>query len=139
MKINNRSIFSILAAALLLMAAVLLISSDSERTNIGDDSDEGTYYTDNKKDKKTVCEATLEDDFAENGILVVLIKETSFKTYTPEDFAEIGCSKVTELTIWLTYIELAESGKENVLLAIKKLEERDDVLYAEPDYILHLC
>lgn len=34
-------------------------------------------------------------------------------------------------------ITLAEPGKANVIRAIKALESRDDVLYAEPNYYLH--
>ena len=177
---KTKSFFSIVAVALLLMAAVPLISSGSEGAAISDDLDEGAYYADYKEDKKIICEATLEDNFAENGVLVVLNRETtlSFKTYTSEDFAETKCSKVTDLTGELSalakkqydskasksrntsimdvtlnnelninfnsfrtilYIELAEGGKENVLAAVKQLEERDDVLSAEPDYIGSIC
>jgi len=112
-------------------------------------------------------------------VLVVLNKESSlsFKTYAPNDFAEIGCSKVTELTKELSAsakrqydsktsqsqnigrtdttsnneliknvdkfrailrLDLAEGGKENVLSAIKQLEEREDVLSAEPNYTMFM-
>ena len=121
-------------------------------------------------------ELRLEDNFADNGILVVLNKEASlnFRTYAPSDFAETRVSKVTELTKELStfakkqydsrtsqpqnasktdttssnelsrsvdkyrtilYLELAEGDKKNVLATIKQLEERDDVLSAEPNYI----
>ncbi len=34
---------------------------------------------------------------------------------------------------------LDEKSKENVLKVIKKLEKRDDILCAEPDYIMSIC
>jgi len=36
-------------------------------------------------------------------------------------------------------LELAAPGKENVLQAIKALQSRNDVLYAEPDYAIYPC
>ena len=125
-------------------------------------------------------EPSLEDNFADNHVLVVLTREASleFNTYTENSFSAIGCAKVTNLsdatgsmaqaamtqasaallsgyttispaneikhaeTIGnykqILCLELAEPGKENVLAAIKLLMQRDDVLYAGPDYIMSI-
>lgn len=49
---------------------------------------------------KIYSQASIEDDFVDNHVLVVLTNEASlkFKTYTPADFPEITCAKMTELT-----------------------------------------
>ena len=58
------------------------------------------FVDSNTEDKKFICSAILEDDFADYKVSVVLTKEASmsFKTYTPKDFPEIGCSLVKELS-----------------------------------------
>ena len=121
--------------------------------------------------------ATLEDEFADNKVVVVLNKEASmnFKTYTPEDFPEAFISRVddsTRLTMELvrkqleaaktgdwgelkSHIEnnmlvdignfrrildltLRYPGKENVLMTIEHLSNREDVLSVEPDYLMSI-
>ena len=62
------------------------------------------YAADNNQkdymEEKTYCAATIEDDFADDRVLVVLNKETSqdFKAYKTNDFYGVGCSKITDLT-----------------------------------------
>jgi hypothetical protein len=139
-------------------------------------------YTGNKVEEKVFCNVTLEHDFADNVVLIVLNiqastlldivgSKVSLKTYTPSDFPEINCVKVSELTLCVTEqinaklatikfqnlddlanivkqmdwgydiqtlnrifaLELGETGKENVLAAIKTLEKRDDILGAGPN------
>ncbi|MCL2761818.1 MAG: S8 family serine peptidase [Treponema sp.] len=128
-------------------------------------------------EEKIYSYATLEDDFAEDRVVVVLTKAASmnFRAYTPEDFSEVNCIRVvdsTRLTMevvqeqlraektgdWSKLKERIEMGmlvnvdkfkrildldlpvqsKENVLQAIKLLEQREDVLYAGPDYFMEL-
>ena len=52
------------------------------------------------KEEKIYCTATLEDDFADNIVAVVLtnIASLKLKTYTPEDFPEIQCVKVEDIS-----------------------------------------
>lgn len=47
-------------------------------------------------DKKVISTATIEDDFADNAILIVLNKEETqkFKSYTKDDFAGLKIAKV---------------------------------------------
>lgn len=132
-------------------------------------------------EEKVYSEATLDDDFADNRILVVLKNGASldFKNHDVLDFSDIGCKSVRSMSTGreatiksevavlaemaktdilhksikniareensdidlLSYhkimcLELAEPGKENVLSAIKILEQRDDIIVACPDYYI---
>jgi len=116
----------------------------------------------NEIEEKLSCLATLEDNFSDNRVLVALKTEVSkgLKSYSKEDFSEVSCVSVKSLTDYdakrkqqelekrvnnsstsdfktTLLLELAEKNKENVLKTIKKLEKREDVLYAEPDYIMN--
>lgn len=55
-------------------------------------------------DEKVYCNATLEDDFADDRVVVVLSNEasTSLHTYTKADFSGIGCTEVQNLTQYTT-------------------------------------
>lgn len=151
-------------------------------------------------DKKVISTATIEDDFADNAILIVLNKEETqkFKSYSKDDFAGLKIAKVEELTAptaevvkakidstsaikqsegktksyesfsidslditegtgneesgfekltnedvdsfrSILYIELEETGKANVLAAIKQLETNEDYLYVGPDHYVYMC
>ena len=128
-------------------------------------------------EEKVYCNATIEDDFAENRVMVVLSNEASLKfdTYGADDFSGINCAAVCDMSqasgakiqakvaevkeaavsrsISLetvdvsgidTYnqvlcLELEENGKDNVLAVIDELMQRDDVIYAGPDYAITLC
>ena len=52
--------------------------------------------------EKIYCKATLDDDFAEDTVLIVLTNEASLESvyydYIPADFAEIGCVEVQDLS-----------------------------------------
>lgn len=62
---------------------------------------------------KIYSQASIEDDFVDNHVLVVLTNEASlkFKTYTTEDFPEIACEKMRELT---------EAFTQSVLLSLMR-------------------
>jgi hypothetical protein len=164
--------------ALLLVSSFLLMNSQGL---LGSFETYQHMYTGDKVEEKLFCNATLEDDFADNVVHVALNiqasmlleivgSKVSLKTYTPSDFPEINCVKVSELTLCVTEqinaklatiefqnldelanivkqmdwgydiqtcnrifsLELGETGKENVLAAIKTLEKRDDILGADP-------
>lgn len=120
-------------------------------------------------EEKRYSNATMDDDFADDRILVTIQNDYSlaFHTYTPEDFPEIKCVKVEELTSgeyekaivegnplpddhpWKDQIDihkyhqilcitLKNPGKKNVLKAIEKLEKRVDIIYVAPDSKLTL-
>ena len=108
-------------------------------------------------EEKVYCEATLEDEFADNRVLVVLDKSSSYSknVYDESTFSKYNCTDVTELTYMSTSelrtnnsdaaintsnynkvlcLELANNSKSNVLNVIKDLIQREDVIYAGPDY-----
>jgi len=118
----------------------------------------------NQAIEKVYTNLTLEQDFSDETILVVLNKTAtfSFKTYTAEDFSEIGNVYVEEITAGSSQIvrqqretnvsrqghsvkvsddyrrilklTLQDKGKENIIDAVRKLERRDDVVSAEPSF-----
>ena len=51
-------------------------------------------------DDTVISIPSLDDDFADNRVMVVLTREASldFHAYTASDFADIGCAKVTDLS-----------------------------------------
>ncbi len=92
-------------------------------------------------------------DFDPQEILVVLKQGYGGinKAHTPDDFPEIPCAAVEDLTALpedvgtLEYLNVTEfhqillltlstSTKEEVIAAIRTLEEREDILSAEPNY-----
>ena len=93
--------------------------------------------------EKVYCEATLEDEFTDNDILLVMTPENNFREYTVNDFSNIGCVKIEDLSIdpekgklcRILHLTLDTHSKQNVLDSIKILEERDDIYSAEPNYI----
>lgn len=123
-------------------------------------------------EEKIYSNATIDDEFADNRVLVVMSNQASlqFNQYDDRDFDEISCKNVSNLSAAMeekaktasieiasknqdirsinnkisTYnqvlcLELEYAGKENVLQAIQKLQKRDDVIYAGPDYVMQLC
>lgn len=108
------------------------------------------------------------DDFADDRVLVVLSNQRTmeFRKYTSSDFSEVGVSSVEELTKsssevlkrqmdsslreypemainidtyrTILSLKLQQPGKQNVLNAISQLEQRNDILSAEPDRVLHI-
>lgn len=87
---------------------------------------------------KVYCEATLDDEFTDNEILVIITPENNFEEYTDDDFSEIGCIDVEDLSIdpeedklcRILHLTLSVHSKENVLNAISILEEREDIYSA---------
>ena len=122
---------------------------------------------DNFAEEKFFCTATVNDDFTDDCVLIVLNKQETmqFKTYSVEDFPEVDCEAVIELTEStsellqkqlkndgkglsetslkidednyrkILLIKLKEKSKENVISAIKQLEKRNEICSAEPNYI----
>lgn len=121
-------------------------------------------YNDNTGiEEKSFCHVSLDEDFADDTVLIVLNKNASavFKNYLPSDFSEVGCSNIEDLTEGVVEkiyeqqtnanetkdfvvnetnfrrilkLTLVDKGKEKVIEAIKKLEKRNDVISVAPDY-----
>lgn len=131
----KKTIFIILLVFILLINSMFVLSIFAKDT-----------------EEKIICNATLDDDFAEDCVLVTLKKAYSEinKKYTVDDFSEVACIEVKDLTYIPDYenkpllnkddfhqilsIGLKNKGKKEVLNAIKILEKREDVLSAEPNY-----
>lgn len=115
-------------------------------------------YAAESSENKIYCEATLDDAFSTDRVLIVLNEEASsdLKTYDENDFVAIKCGGVSDLTDYaitniltsgntdvdykrVLSLELEESSKEYVLEAIDELMKRDDVLYAGPDYEISIA
>ncbi len=143
---------SIILAVTIFLSAICYVPIVKAVNGATTDSEETTLST-----------ATLEDDFADNRIIVLLSEAASKRraAYSAVDFCELGSVKVENLTAEMydylaqkqkagsksaeerienfkhvLCVELATAGKENVLAAIKTLEGRDDILYAGPDYVI---
>ena len=95
---------------------------------------------------KKICQATVEDDFSGDKILFGVFPEYNQYEYTVEDFLEIGCTDVTEISSYkegkptsrCLVITLDKNSKENVLAMIKILELREDIRYAHPNYYVYI-
>ena len=117
-------------------------------------------------EEKVYCEIDEDTDFADDTIMVVLTNKVSLsnKKYTASDFPEISCVEVNDLTedLWQKVINhqhstscnperetradtfnrilkltIFNSGKSNVVDAIRKLEKRSDIKAAEPNYAIY--
>ena len=102
-------------------------------------------------DQKVFCDATLNDPFLDDVVIVTILKEYSEldKTFSKADFPGVDIAEIKYLTSlkdpdeeykYLNYDEyrqilsltLTNPGKENVLAAIDTLEENPIVRYAGP-------
>ena len=116
-----------------------------------------TYYSakaEDKSEEKIYSNATIDDEFVDNVVMLILKRGTTFKDYSKKDFKTVGCESVEDLTSARTNLArqgsavagedynrilkltLREKSKENVLNAVNILMERNDVLHACPDYII---
>ena len=130
---NEKSIrrkFSVILALALLLPFILQGNS----AVIAVESD--TYL-------KTECTATIDDEFDDNEIIIVIAPSYNFTEYTINDFSSIGCIEIKELTrnisanslCRIIKLTLEEHSKANVIAAIDQLEQRGDIYSAEPNYL----
>lgn len=88
--------------AIFLSLAILTTTTTFSITAIGDTTNpfpEEQPISITETEEKIPCTATIDDDFEEGVVLVVIKKEFSEinKEYTPEDFPEINCTEVKDL------------------------------------------
>ena len=147
--------------ALLLMLSLLLTTAlfsscqtveppESEDTTDAETTEEQTTEEQvvnvvGGKRPKIPNTVTLDENFADNKIVVGVQPYMIDYPYTKDDFAEVGCTEIVclmlgkeadrELHIGLT---LDQSSKQHVLDMIKILEKREDLYYAFPDMYLML-
>ncbi|MBR7133004.1 MAG: hypothetical protein IKD04_05675 [Clostridia bacterium] len=131
--------------------ALLEESTPTEETSTPVETEEKKYST-----------ATIDQDFADNEILVFFPKTTDIeewkREYTVEDFPEIECVAVENDDCYIREIvlgqdqekakeymeksqrcitiKLKEKSKENVLEMIRILEKNDDFDSVEPKYLM---
>ncbi len=167
----------------IILINILLFSSIGLSTYSAATSDEYLTYelstdekvTDLNLEEKILCDATLEDDFEDDSVIVVFKNSTSKKleNHTRKSFSDISAKSVIDLTSrtkgkiekqrlnkaqsksikelnatattdemqvdenkfhQIVKIDLGVKSKENVLACVQKLEARDDVLMACPNY-----
>ncbi len=110
---------------------------------------DGVVSATSNAERKIYSTYTMEDDFDDDTLIVVINNKESTKgrTYTTKDFANINCKEVEDLFVKSennerfnkeTYhkilkLKIANPGKQNMLNAIKILEQRDDVICVAPD------
>lgn len=195
---------------LMIVSSIISLNAIMPKAVIIEDDIEKTF----SYDQKIICNASLDDDFVDDKVIVAMNQDESlkFKTYKASDFSGVELSEVKELTKKTTQrlkseyadlkayaeeeirstsciknynydlqnrgllvepnasdassidkfihddsekkaleqikdenpnyrqilvLSLAEKSKENVLDSIKKLEKRDDILFAQPDYYFY--
>lgn len=92
---------------------------------------------------KYICEATIEEEFSDNKVLVTIYPAWNEKNYSVSDFAEVDCVEVdkifsgkrSDMPSHILELTLSEKSKEGVLDAVDALIQRSDVYCAEPNYI----
>lgn len=153
---------------LLAFALSLIFTVNNGISALAAETDSASFI-----DTKVYSKATVNEDFADDTILVTLNGTASknLRDYSVDDFPELNLVGVKDLTAptvelakkqitaertrnWnelqsradaqmllnvdefrqILCLTLRESGKENVLKAIKTLEAREDIIAAEPNY-----
>ena len=78
---------------------------------------------DSVNEEKIPCTATLEEEFAENRVMVVMSNQTSrqFNRYNAEDFSEINCVSVSDLST-------ATEAKLKAAQASVSVSEKDNAI-----------
>ena len=142
-----------------ILLAILLIGFAPIISAYADDFPEDNNATFEDFEKLIVCQATLQDDFEDDSVIVVMkqayggINKVYNENHFGNMFNEIqdrfyieGVIEENDLVNveefhQILQLFLKTPGKTNVLEAIKELEKRDDILSAEPEYInqIDLC
>jgi hypothetical protein len=100
------------------------------------------------KNPKVMFTPSVEDEFAPDRVIIGVYEFAYQYDYIPEDFVEVSCESVQRLfgpyegsdvpTRYLL-LELNTGSKEQLIEAIKLLQQRADIYAAEPDYIAHIA
>ena len=85
---------------------------------------------------------SIDDDFSDNEIIIVVQPEYNYTEYTAASFSEINCIAIKQLSRKIIENELSRiitltiegHSKQNVISAIELLMTRDDIYSAEPNY-----
>lgn len=103
-------------------------------------------------EEKIYCDATIEQDFDDSSVLVVMDKSVSSinKTYDEDFFGDVSIASIVDLTAiegntdnlnieeetyrQILEINLPEDSKDNVLNVIEALEDIEGIKYVGPNY-----
>ncbi|MCH5164049.1 MAG: S8 family serine peptidase [Clostridiales bacterium] len=91
-------------------------------------------------EEKIFCKATLQDDFVDDAVIVVLNQNASFEfiDYVPEDFAEVNCEVIDDLTGYSTKVIKKYYNAEQSISALKSNIEKKTSINVE-NYHRILC
>lgn len=97
---------------------------------------------------KIYCSAMIDEYFSDHEIIVIIDKSWFDKEYTADDFSEIGCASIVDISEQEDYksmlrynyrtflLTLQEASKQNVLDCIRLLELREDMYFVGVKYTL---
>ena len=95
-------------------------------------------YLSVRNPEKKYSNETLEDNFTDNEIIIIVFEEYRDKEFIPEDFAEIDCIAVRSSGGCYRLLTLSENSKQNVLDCQSILEHRTDIYWAFPNLQLEI-
>lgn len=131
----NKSLYFNKLIALCLMLSFFVIPIGTLTVSAFDETEEI---------EKIYCDATLEDEFVEKEICVVIHPDWYDKEYTAADFTAINCvnvrssgdGEVDGRSVQLMLLTIGDEGKQKVLDAVHQLETRADIYAAHPNYLI---
>ena len=87
-----------LISIVLVLSLMTMLTGVASAIEAGEDVAPALYTS--SGEEKVYCNATVEDDFAENRVMVVLSNDASlkFSAYEAENFSEIACAGVQDLS-----------------------------------------
>ena len=98
---KSKKLISILLAAATIFSALSCVSVFAAATDDEAYDMDKVYFLNRMPEEKYICQATVDNDYADNEILVVIFNEYSlnFKEYTPDDFNIPDILSVEQLDI----------------------------------------
>lgn len=98
---KSKKLISILLAVATVFSALSCVSVFAAATDDEAYDMDKVYFLNRMPEEKYICQATVDNDYADNEVLVVIFNEYSlnFKEYTPDDFANLGVVAVDQSDI----------------------------------------
>lgn len=98
---KSKKLISLLLAVAAIFSALSCVSVFAAATDDEAYDMDKVYFLNRIPEEKYICQATADDDYADNEVLVVFFNEYSlnFKEYTPDDFANLGVVAVDQSDI----------------------------------------
>ena len=89
---KSKKLISILLAVATVFSALSCVSVFAAATDDEAYDMDKVYFLNRMPEEKYICQATVDNDYADNEVLVVIFNEYSlnFNEYTPDDFANLG-------------------------------------------------